>query len=159
MSINVGPYVIALHDIAAASGLFDIVLDHEPTSAPGTEGLTCCVIGSTITGIQSSGLASLSARVEFRVRILANAFDEPRSAVDTILMNAAGEYMGELAGAYALGGLARDVDLLGADGDQLRMELGYMSIGGNSQTPGSVLYRAADVMVPIVINDCWTMAE
>lgn len=159
MSINVGPYVIKLHDIAAASGLFEQVLDHEPTSAPNAEGLICCIMGSTITGVQSSGLDALDARVEFRMRILANAFSEPRDAIDTILMNAAGELVGELAGAYALGGIARDIDLLGADGEQLRAEAGYLTIGGSSQTPGSLIFRTMDVMVPVIVNRAWVMAE
>jgi hypothetical protein len=158
MSINVGPYVLALHDIAARSGLFDAVMDHEPVSAPDTSGLTCCIIGSSIVGIQSSGLASLSARVEFRVRILTGMLTEPVDAIDTLLLNAAGEYMGELVGAYALGGIARDVDLLGSDGEPLRTETGYMTIGGSGANPGNRMFRTADVLVPVVINDCWEMA-
>lgn len=157
MSLNVGPYVNELADIASRSGLFDNVLKHEPFSAPDTQGLTCAVIGSSIVGIEMSGLASLSARVEFRVRILTGMLTEPLDAIDTVLMNAAGEYMGGLVSAFTLGGIARNIDLLGADGEALRTELGYMSIGGGGAQSGNRMYRVADVLTPIVINDCWEM--
>lgn len=157
--LNVGPYVLKLHDVAAASGLFDTVMDHEPFSAPDANGLTCAIIGSSIVGIQASGMVSLSARVEFRVRILTGMLTEPLDAIDTVLLNAAGSYMGELCSAYTLGGLARDIDLLGADGDPLRTEMGYMSIGGGSSSPGNRMYRVADVLVPVVINDVWDLGE
>ena len=128
--LNVGPYVLALHNVAASSGLFGTVMDHEPFNAPDTADLTAAIIGSSIVGIQSSGMVSLSARVEFRVRILTGMLTEPLDAIDTVLLNAAGSYMGALCTAYTLGGLARDIDLLGADGESLRTELGYMTIGG-----------------------------
>lgn len=159
MALNVGPYVNALVTVAQASGLFTTANAHEPTNAPDGPGETCHVIGSMITGIQSSGLAALSARVEFRMRILTNAFQEPRDAVDTILMNSGGALMGELVGAYTLGGLAREIDLLGADGEPLRLELGYMAIGGGSGAGAARMYRVADLVVPITINDCWTYGE
>lgn len=157
MSVNVAPYVGFLHDLAASSGLFETVLDHEPKGAPAGNELTACIIGSSIVGVESSGLDSLSARVEFRVRILTGMLTEPQDIIDTLLMNAAGEYFGALVGAFTAGGLARAIDLLGADGEPLRATLGYMQIGGGPQAGSSQIFRVADVQVPIVINDCWTM--
>lgn len=159
MALNVGPYSNALANIAAASGLFDSVVQHEPTSAPDGPGETCHVIGASLRGVQSSGLASLSALVEFRMRIMTNAFSEPRDAIDTILLNSAGEMIGELVGAFTLGGLVRAIDMFGADsGEPLRAELGYITIGGGGgQAGGGRMFRIADVIVPIVINDVWEM--
>lgn len=158
MALNVGPQILALENIASSSGLFVNVLKHEPLSAPDENGETCAIIGSTINGVLSSGLAALSARVEIRMRIYTNAMQQPMDAIDTILLNSAGSLIGELCEAYALGGIARDVDFLGADGEPLRAELGYASIGGGGGGGGRI-YRIADVLVPIVINDCWPLAE
>ena len=53
---------------AASLGLFDTVTSHEPKNAPGN-GLWCAIWVQGIGPVPSSGLASVSGRVELRVRI------------------------------------------------------------------------------------------
>ena len=51
------------------------------------------------------------------------------------------------------------VDLLGAYGEGLRAEAGYITIGGGGQGEGSGarMFRVMNVFVPVVLDDCWTV--
>lgn len=53
-----------------------------------------------------------------------------------------------LAGGYTFGGTVFAVDLLGAYGEPLRAEAGYLTIG-------NTMFRVMDVFVPIVLSDVW----
>lgn len=147
MSLNPQAHFDALITVAQESGLFDHVAGAEPKSAPGS-GLTCAVWGSSITPVQSSGLTHISVRLELQLRIYSSMIQEPAEGIDPAVLGAAGQLMEALAQGYTLDGVARAVDLLGADGDQLRAEAGYLEMD-------SKLFRVMDVFVPITANDVW----
>ncbi len=134
---------------ALTLGVFDKVANHEPKNAPGN-GLFCSIWADTIEPLPgASGLAATSGRVAFHVRIETNMLQEPQDDIDGLILAAATTLIGEYSGHFTLSGTVRNVDLLGAHGEPLKMQAGYLDIDKK-------LYRIAVVTLPIIINDLWT---
>ncbi len=132
-----------------ALGRFDRVGRHEPKNAPGS-GLTASIIGSSI-GPGPSGLATTSARVEFTVRIYSNMTQEPQDGIDVALLSATDVLLNAYSGDFQLGAAVMAVDLLGAYGEPLGAQSGYVTV---DQT----MFRIMDITLPMVIEDAWTQA-
>jgi hypothetical protein len=133
---------------ALSSGLFETVNGYEPKRAPGY-GLTAAVWVQEINPVpEGSGLAATSGVVSFSLRVFQNMLSDPQDAIDPMVMEAVDHMMGAYSGDFTLGGLIRNVDLLGATGPGLRAVAGYVNQDGK-------LYRVMTVNVPLVINDMW----
>jgi hypothetical protein len=128
-------------------GLFESVNSHEPKSQPGN-GLTAAVWVQTMGPVPSSGLDSTSAKIVFTLRIYQNMLQEPQDAIDPNVIAAADTLLATYSGDFTLGGLTREVDLLGEHGDSLSVRAGYLNVG-------NTLYRVMDVTLPLIINDVW----
>lgn len=147
---------LALSDAIAGklsgTGQFLSVTKHDWRAAPSEPGLVAAVIGQSITPMISSGLASVSMRLEVIVRILLPGGLEPQDLIDFALIGAADAVMGAMINDTKLGftdGSVRCVDIFGADGEPLRATCGWVDIG---QTQ----YRMCDVFIPILLNDVHT---
>lgn len=146
MALDLAPVVDKLVSHAAASGHFARVNQHEPKNAPGS-GLTAAVwpqLGQPARGM--SGLNSTTFRVEFRIRIYSNMLAQPVDQIDTTMLTAVSTLLADYSAGFTLGGLVRNVDLLGAAGNPLSWQAGYLTIDQKS-------YRIVDITVPLVIND------
>lgn len=150
-------YLQALADVASNTGVFETVNLGESKTALSNEGAHCDVfIAEPPTPVQSSGLAALSVRMEVHMRIYVDvAFAQPQEAPELLALRAQDTLCAALAAGFTLDGTVRHIDLLGADGEGLRSEVGYVTIGGQG---GSRTFRIMEVFVPIVINDHWPMA-
>jgi hypothetical protein len=141
----------ALVSHAASSGYFDRVNAHEPKNAPGG-GVTCSVvIGQLLPGRAQSGLATTTMVFTPKIRVQARADREPLDQLDTDLMTAAGVLFVAYCGDFTLDGLVRNVDIFGANGMPLSCQPGYLE-------QDKVLYRVAEMIVPLVINDVFDQA-
>jgi hypothetical protein len=138
-------------DGLAASGCFEAVVGHEPKAAPSRNGVTAAIWNARLTFVSSSGLAALSARVEFQVRIYTSLFTEPQDDIDPTVMNAADAYLQYVTADFDLAGRARYVDFLGSEGEGLRAESGHV-------TQDSKPFRVIDIFIPIVINDAYPLS-
>lgn len=148
MALGIQALIDAATSHAAASGLFERVQGHEPKSAPGN-GLSCAVWVQDVSPVPfASGLAATTARVALTVRLYANMLREPQDAIDPALVGAADVLLAAYSGDFDLGGLVRNIDLLGQAGDPLRAQAGYLN-------QDSRLYRVIDITLPLVINDAW----
>jgi hypothetical protein len=137
---------------AQAMGHFDRVQEWEPKSAPGT-GLTCSIFFNRMGPVQSSGLNSTSAVVEFYARTMMSMLSEPQEKTDLVMAAAALELTRRISADFTLDGLVRNVILLpgSPDGEPLRTEAGYVNIDGKMQ-------RALMTYVPCVVNDVWSQS-
>lgn len=133
---------------AASLGLFDTVTSHEPKNAPGN-GLWCAVWVQSIGPVPSSGLNSVSGRVELRARIGTSMLSEPQDGIDPAVLSAVAVLLGEYAGHLTLGGTVRAVDLLGMEGAPLSAVAGYITIGNQ-------MSRVMEITLPVVVNDMFT---
>lgn len=136
---------------AAASGHFERVNLHEPKNAPG-HGLTCAVWCQAVAPIPAaSGLAATSGRLLFNVRIFSSMLQEPQDAIDPNVLKAVDRLLELYSGDFTLGGLVRNVDLLGAYGVPLSAQAGYQSID-------KTMYRIMTINLPLVVSDLWSQS-
>ncbi|GAA2199941.1 hypothetical protein [Streptomyces bangladeshensis] len=148
MALNILGITDAVVSHAMASGRFETVNGHEPKNAPSTGGLTAAVWSERVTPVRSSGLDVLSVLLIFNVRIYASAVQEPADAIDPDMLAAVDDLCAAYTGDFTLGGLVRQVDLLGIHGQPLDIRAGYLQQDG-------LLYRVLTISLPVIVNDLW----
>lgn len=151
MSIDTRQAFATLTGYAARSGYFDSVNGHEPKAAPGS-GVSASFWVNDLRTIQSSGLASVSVRLEFACRIAMNMLTEPQDDIDPSVMDATDSMFLALCGDFDFGSQVRYIDLLGSDGEPLRAQAGYVD-------QDSKKFRVMVIFIPILINDAYVMVS
>lgn len=147
-SAAVNALVAGVASIALKTGTFRSVNTHEPKAAPGS-GLRLAIWADSIAPIPAaSGLASTSGYVVLNARAYGNMLMKPEDEIDPRLMTAATTLIAAFTADFTLGGLVRNIDLLGEYGTRVGAQAGYITVGGT-------LYRIMTVTVPCVINDMW----
>jgi hypothetical protein len=147
----VNALISGVSSIALRTGTFRSVNTHEPKAAPGS-GLRLAIWADAITPVPAaSGLASTSGYVVMLARAYGNMLTKPEDDIDPRLMTAATTLIAAFSKDFTLGGLVRNVDLLGMYGSRLGAQAGYITIGG-------AMYRIMTVTLPVVINDMWDQA-
>lgn len=148
MALDITTILDAAVSHALASGQFETVNGHEPKAAPGN-GLTAAVWPQAISPARgASGLATTTARLPLTVRLYTPIVQEPADAIEPAMVAAIDVLMAAYSGDYTLDGLVREVDLLGAYGDPLSGQAGYLMQAG-------VEYRVWDINLPLICNDLW----
>lgn len=140
--------ISALESVVLTTGRFERANAYEPKTPPGS-GLTAAIWVQDIKPVPSSGLASTSVLFVARIRLFTNMLQEPQEQIDPQLCDAVDDVMGRLSGGFTLGGIVREVDLLGESGVALTAQAAYVTV---QQT----MYRIYDITVPLVVNDAWT---
>lgn len=139
----------ALQNFAASSGLFDVVVGHEIIKSPAAPtGLTCAVqwMGHAPC---SSGVNSISIRLEMWYRIYTSAFTEPQDSIDPRVMAAADSLFSAIIGNFTLARPeVRYVDVSGSEGEGMVARAGYITMDSKPM-------RTADIVVPIILNDIY----
>lgn len=148
MSLDLTTILNAVEAHALASGYFDAVNGHEPLSPP-TSGVTCAVWTEMIGPARGgSALDSTSARLALFVRLYTPMAQLPSDGIDPNMMAALDALFTAYSGDFELGGLVREVDLLGAYGDPLSGRAGYLKTAGTD-------YRVFTITLPLIVNDLW----
>lgn len=153
--INSKQLIDAVASHAMATGYFQHVNQHEPKSPP-LGNLNAAVWVQTIAPA-SSGLVATSASVIMNVRIYSNlnAAQDALTAdrIDPDIMDAVDALLVAYSGDFTLGGLLRNIDLIGgnAQGQGLRAEAGYLQVG-------DTLFRVMTITIPMIINDAWSQS-
>jgi hypothetical protein len=151
VTVALAPIVDAAASHALATGRYERVNRHEPKSDPGS-GLSAAIWVQRVTPVPTaSGLVATTARVELTVRSYANMLTEPQDEIDPTIYAAVDDLMAAYSGDFTLGGLVRDVDLLGQAGEPLGARAGYLSIQG-------AMKRVMDIALPLIVSDVWTQA-
>jgi len=150
MAIDSAALFNALTSFAASSGQFDSVTGHEPKAAPAPTGVSCSVWVSDLRPIQSSGLASVSMRIEFTMRVYTSMLQEPQDGIDPRVLGATDAIFSALAGNFDIDvNGVRYIDVFGSDGEQLRAVAGFADQDGKK-------FRVMEVFVPVVLNDVYS---
>jgi hypothetical protein len=141
----------AVESHALALGYFDRVNTHEPKSAPGN-GVTCSIWVERINPVVGgSGLDSTTGRVELSERVQIPMLSEPQDTIDLRILVGIDALMAAYSANFTLGGLVRNVDLMGEFGDSLSAEAGYIE-------QDSRIYRVMHLTLPLIINDLYPQA-
>lgn len=140
---------------AKTLGFFESVNGHEPANPP-SNGLSVAIWAQSISGVTSSGLNTTSGAITLNVRIYSPILQEPADMIDPTMMAATDALINAYSGDFTLGGLVRNVDLLGSrhvtgQGRGLFAEAGYMEQNNR-------IYRIITIALPLIINDLWTQA-
>lgn len=151
--LNSQALIDALTTHAMTTGYFRHVNQHEPRSELLGD-LNAAIWVQTIAPTQRSGLNITSASVIMNLRIYSNINKAQNNRmadqIDPEIMSAVDALMAAYAGDFTLGGLVRNVDLIGGDaaGQGLRAEAGYLQVG-------DTLFRVMTITIPMVVNDAW----
>lgn len=149
--MDIAAIIDAVRSPAMASGYFERTAAHEPKNAPGL-GITWALWVDTILPLPlESGLASTTLRVTFTVRVYMSMTAEPQDGIDPALTAATVDLMNRYSSAYGLGGLVRNIDLLGESGVPLSCRAGYLNQDGK-------LFRIYDIVLPVIVNDVFGQA-
>jgi hypothetical protein len=152
MTLQVDSILSAVVSHGTASGYLERVNTHEPKAAPGN-GISAAVWVQNIGPARgASGLASTTSLLVLNVRLFQNMLSEPQDMIDPDLMRALDALMAAYSGDFTLGGLVRDVDLLGQFGQGLSAEAGYIN-------QDNKLFRVVTITLPLIVNDLWVQAE
>lgn len=147
MALNISGLLDAVVTHASEIGLFDTVGRHETKRAPG-QGITASVWVNSVSPIQSSGLATTTARVEFMVRIYFSTTRQPYDDNDMLLTQALDALYAAYIDNFTLGGLVRHVDVFGAYGQGLSARAGFVNQDGHE-------FRVFSVVLPVVVDDLY----
>lgn len=139
----------ALESHAVASGHFERVNRHEPKNAPGNQLTAAIWVQRIAPAALASGLAATAALLVVNVRVYSNMLAEPQDAIDPNVMGAVDALMTAYSGDFTLDGLVRNVDLLGAHGEGLSAQAGYLE-------QDKKMFRIVTLTVPLVVNDVWS---
>lgn len=147
--IDTDAIMAAIRSVPLASGLFEQFEGHETKGGQSVGGLTGeCFFSGFGPAPAGSGLAATTARLEITARLRMNALREPLDGIELDMMRAAAALIAAYSADFTLGGLVRNIDLMGAVGDPLRAIPGYITVD-------KTLYRAVGIPIPMVVNDVW----
>jgi len=142
-----GRLLTAVADAASECGWCKSAETFEPKSAPQSDfHFAVCMMNATPT---HSGLNSTTFRIELACRIYVSMLREPQASIDPEITAAAWDLMSMYSAGFTLGGLVRQVDLLGESGEPLDLKFGYINIDKK-------LYRIAEITLPVIVNDVFT---
>lgn len=147
----------ALISHQAASGFFEIVIQHEPKSPLSAGGVTAASWFNQITpAARASGLAVTSYRIEFITRLYVSMLMEPEDSIDPTVLKAVGHLFELYNGDFELRNGAGErrvmqVDILGIHAAPLQARAGYLNLG-------NMKYRAMDVITPLIVDDAYLQA-
>lgn len=149
MSLDVQGIVAAAESHAQATGLFERVVTTEPKSAPG-KGLSCSIWFAEVRPVAAAaGLDAVAVCLTLSVRVWKPMLSQPYGQIDPDMMAATDTLMAAYCSAFTLGGLVRNVDLLGQHGTSLNARSGYVTVDNQH-------FRIVDINLPLIINDLWT---
>lgn len=101
----------------------------------------------------ASGLNTTAALVVLVLRLYSGAQQEPKDEIDSNLLRAVDRLLSSYNGDFSLGGLIRNIDIMGAHGTPLTARAGWASVGGEAEM------RIIDITLPLVINNAWEQDE
>ena len=149
--LDAGTIISAAVDHALGTGVFDEVNKHEPENSPGN-GIACAIWPAFIEPAEKqSGLISVTTKFVLNVRLYIK-WSGPFDEVDVELIDALDALMTEYSGDFTLGGLIKNIDFFGSEGDKLRADFGYQTIDSSD-------YRVVTIKLPLIINDVWEEVE
>lgn len=150
--MDVNAITAALISMAQASGKFESVEGSEPKNAPG-QGVTGAFWFTALDPIpEASGLSSTTIRFVMTMRIYVLSVSEPADAIDPQVVDAAGAMFTALSADFELGGLIRNIDLLGMYGTPMAARPGWLPFNDTTK------YRTVDITIPMIVNDEYPQA-
>lgn len=141
--------VDALLTHASRTAAFDVIMSHEPRTAPTGKITFACWLQQIDPVARASGLRVTSLRIEFLVRLFrpyVGPTAEDLNTMDSDMAMRVGLLWSAYAGDFEITPADHMIDLQGAYGEPLRMRSGFATF---DKTP----YRISDILVPLILWD------
>lgn len=143
----------AIKTDATKLGVFRRVIGHEPKSAPGSGVSFAYWLGPVTAARGLGGLNSTGGRVIINGRVYAPFLAKDEDITERDLTHALLELIASYSGGFTVGGTVYAIDLLGMHGVSLETgSVGYIEMD-------SLHYRAADLTIPVLIDNLWTQVN
>jgi hypothetical protein len=152
MAIASQSIVDAVVSHAQSLGLFEQVHAHEPANPPANGRSAAVWVQRIGPALGQSGLASTTAALLLSVRIYTPIIQDPADQIDQDMLLATDALMAAYTGDFTLGGLIKNVDLMGE-----RTRAGLQADAGYLEQDRRI-YRTMTINLPLVINDLWDQA-
>ncbi len=148
MSLDTNAILNAVASHAMALGQFERINRHEPKGPPGSGLSVAFWVQNIGPAVAASGLAATSARLEINCRFYQPMLTEPQDEIDPRITAAFDALVEAYSADFTLGGVVRNIDLLGAFGVPLSGQAGYQSISGT-------MHRVMTIVIPVVVSNAW----
>lgn len=137
---------------AMTLGVFETVNAHEaPRNAPGNGPSLDLWFQGIKPAPWAGGLASTSVVIHLQGRVYMSAEQQPYDAIDPAIVDASVRLIANYSAGFTLGGLVRNVDLLGESGITLGGEAGYVMRDNRR-------FRVVTLDIPLIVNDLMAQA-
>jgi hypothetical protein len=130
-------------------GCFEVVIQHEPKSKPVSVPALAIWTQELRPVAAVSGLAATSGRLSLRARVYLNFMGKPEDKIDPLLITLTSTLLGAYSGGFTFGGTVMEIDLLGAYGEALSAQTGYIH-------HDDTMFRVAEINLPVIIDGLWT---
>jgi hypothetical protein len=147
--LNTQAIIDAVATQAMTTGRFDVINTHEAKNGPGNQMVCDITVRSGRALAMASGLSVTSCLLTLSVVCYCSMLQDPQDTIDTQLNDCVDDLCNLYVGGFTLGGLIRNVDVLGQFGQELAWTFGHIDISKQA-------VRAAEIMLPLVVNDAWT---
>jgi hypothetical protein len=149
MALDLGTITDALKTHAAASGIYEAVTGHGVVE-PHAGGLAWwCMVDDIFPYAAGSGLNTVTACVVYKIiTTLNDSTTDPQELVDPLVANGADALLRLYMSNFTLGGLVRNVDIMGAAGVRVSAKAGWMTLD-------NARYRAMIITLPLIVNNLW----
>lgn len=142
-----GNIVTTLRDHAGQLGIFEHVEGHALINPPHSGLAVGFEFGSLRGGAQFSGLSATSAVIVWTASVYKTLQSQPADDIELVTPGAAAALISAYSGDFQLGGLVRNIDLLGMTGQGLSADGGYLKMADGAT------FRTAVVTIPMIVND------
>jgi hypothetical protein len=149
MAVKIKTVLLSLKSKLQASGRFKSVSIGDPSEPPNSPH------AAVILRRYEHTTTTLGKTVERRtavVRIYQKAFESPEDT-EYLLDDIIAEVEEDIFGDLKLGGTIRNVEPLG-----VTVEFGYLAVGRDRGGAG-IMYRIADISIPMIVDDSATFAQ
>jgi hypothetical protein len=153
-AIDLGPMTDALLTHASRTAAFDVLMSHEPRTAPSSGFTFACWLNDIRPVARASGLPVLSLRVEWLVRLFmpyVGPVADELNTMDRDMAMRVGLLWAAYAGDFEITPEDHAIDMLGAYGESMRMQAGFATF---DRTP----YRISDILLPVILWDVYDLS-
>ena len=153
MAFDIGNTLHAVETYIQKLGLFQYVQIGEPKQPLGQGYHAAIFMNSVGVGaVYAGGETRESHSVTLRVYrdMLAEELG-PQRNLEGSMAAITSKVMADLVGDSDLESTVMAIDVAGMDGQGLRVDFGYIEVGG-------VIYRTADILIPLIVNGSATVA-
>lgn len=139
---------------AKSLGVFDQINEFPGGSAP--TGLSCAIWNQSCSPARgASGLKATTIRLEYTVQLRHKVITAAPEMIDPRMIRATSRLMAAYSGDFSLGATVKNIDLLGAHGEPLGYQAGFI----DWENDPSNVYRVITITVPLIINDVFEQVK